>query len=160
LTTACAGCGIDFIPTRPWQKYHSILCRDRAAKWRKRRDPDRVVLTRISKQRYYISNREQKLAQQKRNNRNIRAIVIKEYGGRCACCGEGNEKFLSIDHINNDGAEHKKKLFGSSRHGSSAALYRWLIKNGFPRDNFRLLCYNCNCGRQHNNGICPHEEER
>jgi hypothetical protein len=32
-------------------------------------------------------------------------------------------------------------------------------KNNFPR-GYRILCYNCNCGRALNNGICPHKDFR
>lgn len=32
----------------------------------------------------------------------------------------------------------------------------WLKKMGFPKDAFRLLCFNCNMGRRL--GPCPHEE--
>lgn len=34
-------------------------------------------------------------------------------------------------------------------------MYRWAILNGFP-DELQLLCFNCNCGRQRNGGVCPH----
>jgi hypothetical protein len=41
--------------------------------------------------------------------------VLIHYNGnppRCACCGETEERFLTIDHINNDGAEHRRKVMG------------------------------------------------
>lgn len=60
--------------------------------------------------------------------------------------------FLSIDHINNDGADHYR------RDPSAVSLTKWLLKHGFP-EGFRILCYNCNCGRHYNGGTCPHEEE-
>ena len=78
------------------------------------------------------------------------ARVVKEYGGQCVCCGESRIIFLTIDHINNDGAEHRKSI----RQGPP--LYRWLIANAFPKEAFQVLCYNCNCGRFHNKGACPH----
>lgn len=48
--------------------------------------------------------------------------------------------------------EHRKVLKDQSKN-----LYRWLKENNYPKDNFRLLCYNCNCARRQ--GKCPHEEE-
>ncbi len=37
--------------------------------------------------------------------------IYKAYGGYvCTCCGETRELFLTLDHINNDGAEHRKQL--------------------------------------------------
>lgn len=80
--------------------------------------------------------------------------VLDHYGPRCACCGEENLLFLTVDHINNDGAEHRRKGTGKV----SLAFYRWIIKNDFP-DDLRILCFNCNCGRQRNGGICPHVTE-
>jgi hypothetical protein len=73
------------------------------------------------------------------------------YGGRkCACCGESELDFLSIDHINND-AYLQKKLDPAARH---LALY--LKANGFP-PGYRVLCMNCNHGRKRSGGACPHE---
>ena len=78
-------------------------------------------------------------------------IIIEHYGDKCICCGEANRGFLTLDHVNNDGAELRKQ------HGNSGlSFYRWVIKNGFP-DFLQVLCYNCNFGRQRNGGICPHE---
>ena len=79
--------------------------------------------------------------------------VIAGYGGRCSCCFETNPVFLSIDHINNDGKAHREEFRGGIR------FYMWIIKTGFPQD-LRLLCFNCNLGRQVNGGICPHQEAR
>jgi hypothetical protein len=33
-------------------------------------------------------------------------------------------------------------------------------RDRFPNDVLRLLCFNCNCGRAKNGGICPHEETK
>lgn len=68
---------------------------------------------------------------------------------RCSCCGENNELFLCLDHINNDGYKHRKenKILGSN-------VYSWAIKNKFP-PIFQVLCYNCNIGK-HLAGSCPH----
>lgn len=82
----------------------------------------------------------------------LRELVFSHYGKECECCGESNYKFLTIDHINSDG--HKTK---GLRHRAGHGLHYWLVKNNFP-PGFRLLCWNCNCGRAHNGGICPHQE--
>ena len=67
-----------------------------------------------------------------------RQEVLKRYGNICAFCGEGFIPFLTIDHINNDGHEHRTK-FGNG-------LYAWLRRNNYP-DGFQTLCFNCNCGK-------------
>lgn len=89
----------------------------------------------------------------KEDQQENRLLVISAYGGACSCCGERELPFLSIDHIKNDGAKHRKEIGGSQ-------VYRWIIKNGYPKDRFRVLCHNCNVGRQLNKGVCPHEALR
>jgi hypothetical protein len=87
---------------------------------------------------------------------NRKRIVYEAYGGAfCACCGEDNYKFLSIDHINNNGAEHRRQLKGKTR--STKHMCSWLIKNNFP-SGFQVLCANCNWGKHANKGICPHKK--
>jgi hypothetical protein len=82
-----------------------------------------------------------------------RRKVFEHYGLSCACCGESTYEFLSIDHMNNDGAEHRRKL-NIAKNG----LYQWLINNNFP-EGFQTLCYNCNFAKGHY-GKCPHEDRR
>jgi hypothetical protein len=108
------------------------------------------------------AKRRAKLREWQENNREltrVRAIkylrvakkaVFAHYGQVCACCGESNPGFLTIDHINNDGAEHRRN------HGGN--LYLNLRARGFP-EGFQTLCWNCNCGRAHNGGICPHKQQ-
>ena len=79
-------------------------------------------------------------------------FTYEAYGSRCVCCGEDNLGFLSIDHINGGGRAHRKEV------GGGVQLWRLIIKAGFPVD-YQLLCYNCNLGRYHNGGICPHKSQ-
>ncbi len=84
----------------------------------------------------------------------MRDAAFEAYGGkRCVCCGETEPVFLTIDHINGKGAEHRRQL------GAGAALYRWLCKKGYPA-GFRVLCFNCNSGRELNGGKCPGHHSR
>ena len=98
-----------------------------------------------------------KLAKRKARRRE-KLDCIAAYGGECSCCAEGEILFLTIDHVNNDGAQHRKRLTRKSRPGGGASFYQWLRKQGYPKDKYRCLCFNCNCGRQLNKGICPHKE--
>lgn len=84
----------------------------------------------------------------------LKEQLVKAYGGKCVCCGETAIEFLTIDHINGKGAEHRRQLGSNTASGSN--FYRWLRNNGFPKDNFQLLCYNCNCSKGMN-GYCPHK---
>lgn len=81
----------------------------------------------------------------------LKAKVLSHYGERCSCpkCPErtpGNH-FLTIDHENSDGKEHRKTF--------TKNFYKWLIDEGFPK-GFRTLCFNCNIARHWNGGVCPH----
>lgn len=97
--------------------------------------------------------RRGQLERAKRYNQSDREIVFARYGGRCECCGETTEKFLTLDHIDGDGTKHRRAI---KRPGTG--FYRWVRLNGFP-DILRLLCWNCNCGRRMNGGICPHQQK-
>lgn len=79
--------------------------------------------------------------------------VLTVYGGRCKCCGLEHPNFLNIDHINGDGAEHRKSK-GSGVNG----IYSWLENNGYPKENFRILCWSCNSSFGMY-GYCPHNTE-
>ncbi len=79
----------------------------------------------------------------------VKRKVFDHYGP-CECCGESELVFLTIDHPNDDGAEHRKRI------GSGSRFYSWILKNDFP-DDLRSLCHNCNQGRRINGGMCPHE---
>jgi hypothetical protein len=87
----------------------------------------------------------------------LRKQVFEAYGGyRCTCCGETNPLFLSIDHVNNDGAQMRR----NGEHGrSGTAFYQWLRKSGFPA-GFQVLCMNCNIGKHRNGGVCPHQSSK
>jgi hypothetical protein len=79
-----------------------------------------------------------------------RVAVLSHYSGgeiKCACCGETNLEFLTIDHINGGGSKFRKSKPGTS-------IYYWLKKSGFP-EGHRVLCQNCNAALGHY-GYCPH----
>jgi hypothetical protein len=90
----------------------------------------------------------------------IREATYLAYGGyKCACCGEADKMFLTLDHINNDGADFRRMLVGSQAKGGGYVTYRWLAVRGFP-PGYQVLCMNCNYGKRMNGGVCPHQERR
>lgn len=56
---------------------------------------------------------------------------------KCAYCGVTDMDILTLDHINNDGSQHRRTISGGDK------LYRWLIQNDYPK-GYQVLCYNCN----------------
>lgn len=86
----------------------------------------------------YASTRERKLR------------CLEAYGGACVCCEISEEIFLTFDHINDDGAQHRRKI------RSGYSFYKWLIDNDFP-DSIQILCFNCNWAKSR--GGCPHRRD-
>lgn len=80
----------------------------------------------------------------------LKVTALMGYGGACACCGEKRIAFLVLDHVRENGAEHR-------REANLHSIYRWAIKNNFPPD-LRVLCANCNCGSYRNQSQCPHDD--
>lgn len=105
----------------------------------------------------YHENGDERRAGNRERKRRLKAQVFDAYGGpKCVCCGEETQDFLSIDHINDDGADHRREL--KEKHGYIMDMYRWLKNHNFP-EGFQVLCFNCNFAKGHF-GICPHEVER
>lgn len=111
----------------------------------KERNPEKV---RARASSYYLKNRDVISARQRAVRRANRKKVIDAYGGKCACCGEAETAFLTIDHVNDDGAQHRREL-------PQLKLYVWLIAQGFP-EGFQILCANCNMAKGIE-GMCPHQ---
>jgi hypothetical protein len=107
----------------------------------------------IRSRNYYGKNHAKVLEKNKQDIRQIKKEVIDNYGGRCACCGIDDIDVLSIDHIYGGGKAHCKEIGGGGH-----ILYRWLKKNGCPKDKFRVLCMNCNRSLG-SYGYCPHQKK-
>lgn len=101
------------------------------------------------KKAYNAANKDKHARQAKEYRRKLFRDAMEAYGGvRCACCGETEWHFLSIDHINNDGAEHRRSV--------GRNLHLWLKQSNYP-PGFQVLCHNCNIGKRRNGGVCPHK---
>jgi hypothetical protein len=87
-------------------------------------------------------------------------LVFDHYGRKCICCGEEELLFLTLDHIDNNGAAHRKEIgTKNSKHGcNGTAFYRWVVQNNYP-DFLQTLCSNCNHGKHRNGGECPHKKQ-
>ncbi len=85
------------------------------------------------------------------NNRFVKLQALQAYSADipfCECCGDTGFEFLTIDHIANDGAEHRRKIGRQN-------MYTYLRQQGYP-PGYRVLCMNCNfsIGAY---GYCPHQ---
>ena len=127
--------------------------REYQRKWRENH-PERWKAT------YQKSHKKHSESYKPRRNAYLRKYMLQKriealhkYGGKCVCCGEKNSNFLSFDHVGNNGHEQRKVI------KSSRTFYYLLCKNS-KDENIRILCFNCNMGRQFFGGIekiCPHK---
>ena len=84
--------------------------------------------------------------------RELRSDTIEKLGGVCVCCGESEKKFLTIEHVNGGGRQHR------ADRGTSGIL-RDIRDSGYDQEMFKVLCYNCNCSKGRW-GYCPHQRRR
>jgi hypothetical protein len=78
----------------------------------------------------------------------LKILILSKYGGRCACCGEEDIRFLTIDHKNGGGNRERR---------INKNIYAILVKQP-KRADLEVKCWNCNCGKT--NGVCPHKLTR
>lgn len=135
--------------SREYRQRYPERVKQQRARYREN-NKDRI---RASYRKWVEKNRNQIKENHKRWREKIRHQVIEHYSNGkmvCACCGENQYEFLTIDHLDGNGRQHRNKIH--------YPLYHWLVKNNFP-SGFQVLCYNCNCAKG-KYGICPHEIEK
>lgn len=120
-----------------------------------------AVCKKNHRERYY-TNRIENAKTAKERRQRLKLAAFHAYGGsKCACCGDEHLEFLSIDHLDGDGAEHRRSLIKEkgwkSKTGNMCGhhFYLWLKQNNYP-PGFRVLCMNCNFSIA-KFGYCPHQ---
>jgi len=92
-------------------------------------------------------SKEQKATRSKERLQIWRKAVMAAYGGQCACCGEREIAFLTLDHVYNDGRQDRRQgIFGMM-------LYQKALEEF--SDRYQVLCRNCNFAKW-SYGVCPH----
>jgi hypothetical protein len=82
---------------------------------------------------------------------NCGATVERQRNRSSVACDKCQQKRVAATkHVNNDGAEHRKK------NPAAISLAPWLVSHGFP-EGYQVLCFNCNIAKGIN-GRCPHEQ--
>jgi hypothetical protein len=90
----------------------------------------------------------------KRKVQNLKQEMLQAYGMSCACCGEAESTFLTLDHINRDGKEDRANAGCSGGYPFFVSLKR----EGWPNRGYRVLCWNCNEATRYGRP-CPHQEK-
>lgn len=86
----------------------------------------------------------------KKSRAQLRLDFLAVFNSTCACCGMTDPRFLTLDHVNNNGKDHREKY-------NTQQVLREARREGWPKDKYQCLCFNCNLGRALNGGICPHK---
>ena len=164
--------------TKKWRKKYRVNNTEKIREYRKEHYQKNIIKIKERHREYYQKNRERILKKQleyakeqwktnpiyrekqrmkvRKYNKKLKLEILTHYSNGvpiCVCCNEMEISFLSIDHINNDGNEHRQKL---GKAGTN--FYIWLKKNNYPK-GFQVLCMNCQFGKKCNNGVCPHQNE-
>ena len=103
-----------------------------------KREYDRLRRSLHPEKLYHFRYPDRARAASRKYRGSCRIRILQMYGSKCCNCGEGDETVLQLDHVNNDGAEHKRVL--GSR--SSYVIFREAGKEYQP-SKYQLLCANC-----------------
>lgn len=106
---------------------------------------------------YRAKNAEKLREQRRAYRRRTRLRVIELLGRACACCGESEEAFLCSDHINDDGADHRRGLRNGKTYNGPHLMNLAILRDPNPHERFQLLCANCNLAKTRPEG-CPHQK--
>ena len=114
-----------------YKEKHPERYKEQRLSWRKR-NPDKV--------------RKNQLASETRVKEKFLAI----YGNICACCGEFDKRFLTLDHVNGGGTKVRKQ------NRSRLFCHRQALKL-VDKQKYQTLCFNCNQAK-HIYKECPHKQ--
>lgn len=127
---------------REYARKHNALPEIKAARARRERHIRETMTP---------EQRRASAAAQRKYRRTFKVQMIEAYGGKCACCGEDTFEFLTLDHKNGDGSARRRMGEPVGRR-----LFCRLKRQGWPTDNWQLLCMNCNFALGVY-GYCPHQ---
>ena len=118
------------------------------------KDPKRIMLVNSPEYKNYMkkysreyrSNEEYKKRKNKKTRESralLRLEILNHYSNEaliCARCGFGDVRALDLDHMDNNGCDHRKAI---GRRGATYDIYSQLKREGFP-EGYQVLCRNCN----------------
>jgi len=83
--------------------------------------------------------------------------LYKLLGGGCVNCGESDPMYLEIDHVANDGRQHREQVnsgWGADHKRATSIHPKYYLK--YLKDNpngLQILCANCNRAKERNGGV-------
>ncbi|OGL70084.1 hypothetical protein A3D60_03415 [Candidatus Uhrbacteria bacterium RIFCSPHIGHO2_02_FULL_47_29] len=81
-----------------------------------------------------------------KDRKQIRKEVIKMLGGKCKRCNFSDIRALQIDHVNGNGSKEVKSFYGGNK-----TMQRYIFTGRLPKENYQILCANCNWIKRHEN---------
>lgn len=138
ITRRCKVCGLE--------KPLSELAPDKRSKYGHKQLCNVCAAGIMRQQRAKPNSRHKEVYKASRER--LRNDIFTAYGNKCNICGQTQEIYLQIDHINGDGHKHRKE-------SSPSTIYNDIRKEGYPKDKYQLLCANCHLAKTR--GVNPHD---
>ena len=105
----------------------------------------------ILNKRWREENRERYNAMKMlyRDRTKKKTLLEYSHNGKIECkyCGITDIDVLVLDHIEDNGAEHRKQIGISGRSSAGTGTYEALKREGYPK-GLQVLCANCNTKKQ------------
>ena len=155
----CSKCGV-IKPSIDFYKFRYNWCKKCTKEynrhWYQNQSSEYKRNISVANQNWASNNKSRLAISKKKWVKKIKLEVFNHYTNnniRCQCpsnqCTETHIEFMTIDHIEGGGTQHRKEL---SQKGTTQ--YVWIKNNNYPL-GFRILCMNCNFAFGII-GYCPH----
>lgn len=118
--------------------------------WNRRYRAKNRVKYREASKKWVAAHRDQYNASASRYRLKVKIKAMLLYGDpiQCVHCGVNNLDALCFDHINDDGAAHRKeKKLAGRNSGMGSRIYELIQKEG-KIEGLQILCANCNMIKQ------------
>jgi len=146
--------------TKKNQTKNPELKKQRDKEWREKNSERYHAQKRLKYAQMSTPLKQRMVEHHRKNNNKMKREAMERYGGAfCHCCGETELLMLCLDHVESNGAAHRRGLTGSGRR-MPIQSYIWAKKNNWP-PIFQVSCHNCNWARHWTpDKRCPHEIRR
>ncbi len=135
------------LKAKEYYEEHSGIIKARTREWYQthKDDPEFKKKTGEAIRRYYLANRDAKLLESKNRWLKNRLTLLEYFGGKCEKCGFSDYRALQIDHVNGGGVRELRQL------KSLKAPLKYLERIKLNRNEYQLLCANCNWIKRYEN---------
>lgn len=108
------------------------------------RERRREIARKHDKKRQYEPGRiNQSNTAKNRNFHRLKLHVLEMYGGCCQYCGIDLYEVLCIDHMEDNGTEHRR----TPEYRRYSNIFRMLAAEPYQPEKYQILCYNCNMAK-------------